>query len=105
MVLTLATTAAAGSSSSCLFSGSAAETTITAIPAAVPAAATTAAVTTTAQTTALAAKPKDPNKKFSYGHFGRADPLTAGRLNSVVGRIFTLQNIHKIYIKSTGIIV
>ena len=67
MVLTLATTAAAGSSLSCLFSGSAAATTITAIPAAVTA-------TTTAQTTALAAKTKEPNKKISYGQFGRADP-------------------------------
>ena len=81
MVLTLATTAAAGSSLSCLFSGSAAETTLTAIPAA-------ALATTTAQTTALAAKQNYPNKRFSYGHFGRADPLTAGRLNSVLAEQF-----------------
>lgn len=77
MVLTLATAAAAGSSLSCLFSGSAAAT-ITAIPA-------DAAATTTAQTTAIAAEtpvaksaiaePKEPNKKFSYGHYGRADLL------------------------------
>ena len=79
MVLTLATTAAAGLSSSCLFSGSAAAT-ITAIPAAVTATTaaaittTAAAATTTAQAIALAAEPKEPNKKFSYGHFGRADP-------------------------------
>lgn len=80
MVLTLATTAAAGLSSSCLFSGSAAAT-ITAIPAAVTATTTAAAITTTAaaatttaQAIALAAEPKEPNKKFSYGHFGRADP-------------------------------
>lgn len=69
MVLTLATTAAAGSSLSCLFSGSAAAATITAIPAAA-----TATATTTAITTALAAEQNYPNKKISYGHFGRADP-------------------------------
>ena len=86
MVLTLATAAAAGSSLSCLFSGSAAATTITAIHAAVLAA--TTATTTALAAKALASKQNYPNKKLSYGHFGRADPLTAGRLNSVLAEQF-----------------